>query len=79
MKLNLIIVGCFIQSMLCHRKHHFEGSFFALPKQIIHGGKAAPEGMAPYQISIQHNRTHMCGGAIISPKYILSAAHCMQP
>uniref|UniRef100_A0A1B0DA37 trypsin n=1 Tax=Phlebotomus papatasi TaxID=29031 RepID=A0A1B0DA37_PHLPP len=33
---------------------------------------------APYQISLQIQGKHTCGGSIISPQYILTAAHCVR-
>ncbi|KAF2892687.1 hypothetical protein ILUMI_13484 [Ignelater luminosus] len=61
---------------------------FALPaldKEInnldwrVVGGSTAPDGAYPYQVSIQDSETnsHGCGGSIIKPTIILTAAHCV--
>uniref|UniRef100_A0A1I8NLI1 Peptidase S1 domain-containing protein n=1 Tax=Stomoxys calcitrans TaxID=35570 RepID=A0A1I8NLI1_STOCA len=42
----------------------------------ILGGSDAAEGQFPHQVSIRIGETHICGGSIISPSYILTAAHC---
>lgn len=46
--------------------------------QYLQGGKEAAEGQAPYMCSLQRWQRHLCGGAIISSKYILTAAHCFE-
>lgn len=45
----------------------------------IIGGRPAREGEFPYQVGIRSTTTnrHFCGGSIISPLYVLTAAHCV--
>jgi trypsin len=45
--------------------------------QKIVGGKVIPLSDAPYQVSIQYKSRHDCGGSIISPNFIITAAHCV--
>jgi trypsin len=47
-----------------------------LEKRII-GGFAAPDGRYPYTVSLQSpDSGHFCGGSLIAPDVILTAAHC---
>lgn len=55
---------------------------FGLPlfEERVFGGQEAKPGQFPHQISLRlfRNNTHrhICGGSIISDRFILTAAHC---
>ncbi|XP_063823705.1 uncharacterized protein LOC135073453 [Ostrinia nubilalis] len=48
-----------------------------LSGQII-GGRPSSVTRHPYQVSMVLNGNSFCGGFIISPSYVLTAAHCVQ-
>lgn len=48
------------------------------PKRQIVGGFPINIAQAPYQISLRQDGHPMCGGSIISPNWIITAAHCVE-
>lgn len=48
-----------------------------MPDGRIVGGHDADITSYPHQISMRYRGTHRCGGSIIAPNMILSAAHCV--
>ncbi|XP_073669986.1 trypsin-like isoform X3 [Paramisgurnus dabryanus] len=67
----LNISGSFCQAFVCGQA--------PLNTKIV-GGEDASAGSWPWQVSIQSNTYggHFCGGSLISPSWVLSAAHCFQ-
>ncbi|KAM8711107.1 hypothetical protein ACLKA7_000269 [Drosophila subpalustris] len=54
-----------------------EGLLPQLDGRIV-GGVATTIGSFPWQISLQRNGGHSCGGSIYSSNIIVTAAHCLQ-
>mmetsp|Transcript_11807 Transcript_11807/g.16879 ORF Transcript_11807/g.16879 Transcript_11807/m.16879 type:complete len:639 (-) Transcript_11807:1184-3100(-) len=48
---------------------------FIKETRIINGNDAT-NGRYPYTVSLQSGNSHICGGSLIAPDVVLSAAHC---
>uniref|UniRef100_A0A8C9C1Q7 Polyserase-2 n=1 Tax=Phocoena sinus TaxID=42100 RepID=A0A8C9C1Q7_PHOSS len=46
------------------------------PSARIMGGSDSQPGTWPWQVSLHQGGGHICGGSLIAPSWVLSAAHC---
>lgn len=42
----------------------------------IWGGQKAVKGQFPFQVSLRIGHRHVCGGSIITNRFVITAAHC---
>lgn len=50
----------------------------ATPSGAVVGGTPADPGEHPWQVSLQGRDGHFCGGTIVAPSIIVTAAHCTE-
>uniref|UniRef100_A0A4W5LVF5 Coagulation factor VIIi n=1 Tax=Hucho hucho TaxID=62062 RepID=A0A4W5LVF5_9TELE len=41
------------------------------------GGNLCPKGACPWQVLLEHKGTSLCGGVIVHPDWVITAAHCV--
>ncbi|XP_011176560.1 chymotrypsin-2 [Zeugodacus cucurbitae] len=90
--LTVLLIACFLgtsytsvwrcKGTIIELDSYFESQDFNSQERVV-GGAAVPDGeYIPYQVSMQYRTRsgkdrHFCGGSIIAPNRILTAAHCV--
>lgn len=79
MGVSRVIVFLIVTSITLILNHHVTGQEIrgSRVKRIV-GGNDAKDHEFPFQVSLRYLDTvHICGGALISERHVLSAAHCV--
>uniref|UniRef100_A0A3P8W5M1 Coagulation factor VIIi n=1 Tax=Cynoglossus semilaevis TaxID=244447 RepID=A0A3P8W5M1_CYNSE len=53
------------------------GTDSVVPQMRAVGSNHCPEGECPWQVLVQLNGTSHCGGVLVKPDWVLTAAHCV--
>ncbi|CAF2780843.1 unnamed protein product [Rotaria sp. Silwood2] len=72
---NINFVSPIVYSCNCNAECGCSKTDATLNKIV--GGESAVDSSWGWAVSLQKNGEHFCGGAIISPLYIITAAHCV--
>uniref|UniRef100_A0A8C6MED7 Transmembrane serine protease 3a n=1 Tax=Nothobranchius furzeri TaxID=105023 RepID=A0A8C6MED7_NOTFU len=79
--LHSILVLITVPNLMTHSKiYHLsvlECGSRPLSSTRIVGGNMSKPGQFPWQVSLHLNNEHICGGSIIAPNWIVTAAHCV--
>lgn len=76
---SVVLLALGIVSTSADSFDSFENSAFTNDFRIVNGSNAAA-GQFPHQVSvrIRQGNSHLCGGSILTTRWILSAAHCLK-
>jgi secreted trypsin-like serine protease len=75
MKLLALVFYCFLTISVTFGQRGGRSDSYGNGGRIV-GGEDIQIFEAPYQVSLMYYGYHMCGGAIISKDYIITACHC---
>lgn len=64
-----LLLVCLTNLFLTEGRSHGQG-------RIVNGGEAYPHSF-PWQVSVEKNGKHICGGSLILPTWVITAAHCV--
>uniref|UniRef100_A0AAY4BSJ5 Transmembrane serine protease 3a n=1 Tax=Denticeps clupeoides TaxID=299321 RepID=A0AAY4BSJ5_9TELE len=73
--INLTDLNIFVDIYLCFCCIEC-GSRPQFTTRIV-GGNVSKGGQFPWQVSLHFQNEHLCGGSIIAPQWVLTAAHCV--
>jgi len=78
---SLAVANAYLPKALQDKWGYLDSKEFAEKNPKVVGGENAKDGEFPYAVSLQMNQfiigwSHICGGSIIAPNFILTAAHC---
>ncbi|XP_023563903.1 ovochymase-2 [Octodon degus] len=51
-------------------------NYLSMFSRIV-GGNQVEKGSYPWQVSLKKRKKHICGGTIIAPQWVITAAHCV--
>ena len=72
------ILGCvFAGEKDCGQSSYPDAGTDPTKSSFIVGGWETRENEFPYQVSLVWFGSHFCGGSVVNPRQIITAAHCV--